>query len=108
MTIYNRELTERIKTELTKRGALRPCSRCGKADFSLESEGMFVHLVQTDDHAMVIGGGTAIPTAIIICTNCGYVMEHALGTLGLLTVEKAITPTGDVTKSLQENKEAEK
>lgn len=84
MTICNQELIEKVKNELVRRKALRPCPRCGQANFSIENQGLIVHILQKEDRSLIIGGGTVIPTAVVVCTNCGYIMEHAIGVLGLL------------------------
>ena len=65
---------------LQKRGAVRACSRCGTDNFSL-NDGFFMDLV--GDGKNFVLGGPAIPSIVIICTNCGAIYQHALGVLGL-------------------------
>lgn len=43
-------------------------------------------------------GGPAIPKVPIICSNCGFVAEIAIGILGLLPKEEVLPKTQDVTK----------
>lgn len=33
-------------------------------------------------------GGPSIPAAAIICNNCGFISQHALGVIGLLPKEE--------------------
>lgn len=76
------ELKQRIIDELSKRKALLPCPRCGNKNFSI-IDGYFNHALQ-DNYKNINIGGPSIPTTVISCTNCGYLIEHSLGVLGLL------------------------
>jgi uncharacterized Zn finger protein len=68
-----------IKSLETKNAKL-PCSRCGANRFEIVGE-TFIPL-QKDPSSIVIGG-PAIPTAIVACSNCGNISQHALGVLGM-------------------------
>lgn len=70
---------------LEKRGATQPCPRCGNKNFSI-LEGYFNQTLQTELKGMVIGG-PSVPTVVVVCSKCGYISQHALGTLGLLPKE---------------------
>jgi len=72
-----------IITRLQERGAQMPCPRCGHQHFSL-TDGYFSHQVQQSFGELTIGGGPTIPTVVVICTQCGFLSQHALGSLGLL------------------------
>lgn len=89
----NNSLSKELKTKITeilkRRDALTPCPRCGKTEFIL-ADGLFTNILQTDLHSPKLYG-RSLPTAIIICKNCGYVMQHAIGILGLLDNNKADT-----------------
>ena len=37
-----------------------------------------------DDLTSVSIGGRAIPAAAIVCSNCGFISQHAIGALGLM------------------------
>jgi ribosomal protein L37E len=67
---------------LTDRGANLPCPRCGNNTFTL-LDGYFNQVIQEDPKGIVLGGRT-IPSAVIACNRCGYLSQHALGTLGML------------------------
>ncbi|MBR4823890.1 MAG: hypothetical protein IKZ86_03765 [Spirochaetaceae bacterium] len=58
------------------------CPMCGKNSFTLADA--YIRLELQDDLHNINLGGPSIPTASIICTNCGFVSLHALGILGLL------------------------
>lgn len=73
---------QRIIEALDKRGANRPCPRCGNAEFLLVG-GYFNPIVQTELAGLILGG-PSVPTAAVICAKCGWLAQHALGLLGLL------------------------
>lgn len=81
--VINEEGMQRIIAALEAKGVTLPCPRCGNEDFSIV-DGYFVHSIQKNLKSISLGGGKAIPTIGTICTNCGYLSEHALGSLGLL------------------------
>lgn len=72
-----------IKT-LQEKGAILPCPRCGNNNFTI-IPGYFNQAVQTQLTGFVIGG-PSLPSAVIMCTRCGFLSQHALGPLGLLPV----------------------
>ena len=83
------ELTAKQQKEiigaLEKRGAKLPCPRCGNGSFTLIG-GYFNQALQTDLSAFSIGG-PSIPSAVVACTRCGFIAQHALGVLGLLPAQ---------------------
>lgn len=76
-------LRQKIIDALNARGAMRPCSCCGKQKFALLDGFSRIHQ-QTDPSTVNLGGPT-VPCAVVICENCGNVNLHALGALGLLS-----------------------
>jgi len=80
------ELTEERKQKiiqaLKERGVDRPCPRCGNANFTLV-DGYFNQVLQTDLAQITLAGPT-VPSIAVVCTRCGFISQHALGTLGLL------------------------
>ncbi len=68
---------------LGQRGVRLPCPRCGNQSFTLV-DGYFNEMVQPNSNTLNIGGPT-IPSIITACNRCGYLSQHALGTLGLLS-----------------------
>lgn len=78
---------DRIVSELEARGATLPCPRCGNGTFAVVG-GYFNHFIQASLSGVNLGG-PSIPTAVVVCAKCGWVAEHALGTLGLLPTENS-------------------
>lgn len=58
------------------------CPVCEHTSFALGG-GFFAHDLQHNLNQRQMGG-VNIPTVPLICSNCGYLMEFAAGTLGLL------------------------
>jgi hypothetical protein len=92
-------LTEQRKNELigilmerfrrNGRGAL--CPMCGHKHFTI-ADAYTVNTLQSDFNALNLGG-PSIPAIAILCTNCGFISQHALGALGQLPQGEA--PHGD-------------
>lgn len=59
-----------------------PCPMCGNKHFML-AEGYFCNILQDHFRNITIGGKN-VPAVAIICQNCGFISQHALGMLGLL------------------------
>ena len=70
-----------IEAALRERGVNRPCPRCGTNLFRVMPGLALIALQQPGNDLEV--GGPALPAAITLCANCGFVSEHALGALGL-------------------------
>ncbi|MEI6135493.1 MAG: hypothetical protein WCP72_11005 [Desulfomonile sp.] len=73
---------QKIVAALEQRDAKKPCPRCGNQNFSLLG-GYFNQPIQTQLSGLVIGG-PSVPSVVVICSNCGFMAQHALGALGLL------------------------
>lgn len=73
---------EHFISELNKRVPDLKCPACGADEFSLGG-GYFAHDIQKTLNERRLGG-VLIPTVPLICRNCGFIMEFAAGTLGLL------------------------
>lgn len=78
---------ERIINALNSRGAVKPCPRCGNNEFNL-IDGYFNQSIQFELTGLSIGG-PSIPSIIVVCSKCGYMSQHAMGSLGLLPQEKS-------------------
>jgi RNase P subunit RPR2 len=61
------------------------CPMCHQDNFII-ADGYFNNVIQDNLDGLVLGGPT-IPTVSIICANCGFVSQHALGVLGFLPVK---------------------
>jgi ribosomal protein L37E len=86
------DFKEKVMNELKKRGAVRPCHRCGNNSIQL-LDGFFKHTIQNDIQATILGG-PSIPSVGVICPKCGNVSFHALGILDML--ENKISGTKNV------------
>lgn len=78
-----------IADALRRRGVRLPCPRCGNNDFSV-IDGYFSNPLQQNVGDLVLGGQT-IPTAVVACSHCGFLSQHALGALGLLPAQNGGT-----------------
>ncbi len=79
------EQKEKIKDELIKKVPNLTCPMCQNKGFTM-ADGYFLNSMQADLNSVNLGG-EAIPTIAVICNNCGFVSQHALGSLGLLPKE---------------------
>jgi ribosomal protein S27AE len=71
-----------VVAALNAAGAKLPCPRCGNAHFALV-DGYINQPVQQQLGGLVIGG-PSVPAAMTVCTQCGFLAQHALGVLNLL------------------------
>ena len=80
------QLTEEQKKSivdaLVRKNVRTSCPMCGHPKFSL-ADGYSVTPIQKGLMGFSIGG-PSIPAAVIVCENCGFFSQHALGVLGLL------------------------
>ncbi|GJQ22182.1 MAG: hypothetical protein HBSIN02_25370 [Bacteroidia bacterium] len=74
---------KKIVDKLTEKGVRAGCPMCGHRNFVL-ADGYLNHPIQSNPKAGFVFGGPSIPTIAIICSNCGFTSQHALGVLGLL------------------------
>lgn len=78
-----KEILEALATRQVKKN----CPMCGYDTFGI-FDGYLSHPVQYNTTQLSLGG-EVLPTAVIICKRCGFVSQHALGTLGLLPEKEA-------------------
>jgi ribosomal protein S27AE len=76
------EKTKIVKA-LEDRKAALPCPRCGSRSFTLV-DGYFNQSIQPAVGGGLVIGGPAIPSVVVVCTQCGFMAQHALGVLGLM------------------------
>ncbi len=86
MQQISNEKKQEIIRALEEHGAKLPCPRCGNKSFTL-LDGYFNQTVQSDLKGMVLGG-PSVPSVVVICSQCGYLSQHALGALGLFPKEE--------------------
>lgn len=70
----------RIANELSRRIPDLSCPMCHKKNFII-TDGYFNSPINANLQGMVLGG-PSIPSIGIICANCGFISQHALGILG--------------------------
>ena len=76
------EEKEEIRKKFVPKTTNLSCPMCANKGFSM-AEGYFMNIMQSNLTSLELGG-QAVPTIGIICNNCGFVSQHALGALGLL------------------------
>jgi len=81
-----KEEKEKIVKALEEHGAILPCPRCGNKNFTL-LDGYFNQTIQTNLTKMLIGG-PSVPSIVLGCSRCGYLSQHSLGVLGLLSMKE--------------------
>lgn len=74
---------QKIVQKLTEKGVKTNCPMCGKTHFII-ADGYFNNPMQSGFQGGLVLGGPSIPTIAIVCSNCGFTSQHALGVLGLL------------------------
>ena len=84
----SQEEKERIISLIRAKNAPRACPMCASNAWAI-ADGYFNQAIQSDFKVMRLGSHS-IPSIAIICNNCGFIGQHALGVLGLLT--QSITP----------------
>ena len=82
-SLISEEVKKKIAAKLNEKGVRPTCPMCNNNNFIL-ADGYFSHTLQSNIQSGLVIGGPAIPTIAIICSNCGFTSEHALGVLGLL------------------------
>jgi uncharacterized Zn finger protein len=70
--------TDQIINALKMKGVNKPCPRCSSTHFSVLAESAIQ--IQNEMGTYVVGG-PIVPVAVIACNNCGYLTQHALGSL---------------------------
>ena len=80
--MISQEKKREIANRLNERIQGLTCPMCHQQGFII-ADGYFSHFLQ-DDIKDVSIGGSSIPTIAIVCSNCGFVSQHALGVLGML------------------------
>jgi len=75
----------RLSQALQSNAVPLTCPMCGNKEFTI-ADGYTIQTLQ-DRIGTIQLGGPSIPCVTIICKNCGFVSQHAIGALGL-TMEK--------------------
>ena len=72
----------RLISELNKRIGSFTCPICHKGQFKFVDS--YSSNPLSDDYTTLNLGGKMIPYVMLVCDNCGFISQHALGTLGVL------------------------
>ena len=78
----NQEKQQEIIKILNEKIGSAPCPMCGNKHFIL-ADGYYCNSIQDNFNNITIGGKN-VPAIAVICQNCGFISQHALGILGLL------------------------
>lgn len=73
---------QKIASILSSKISHLECPMCHKNNFVI-LDGYFNLPINANYKGVVLGGPT-IPAIGIVCANCGFISQHALGVLGLL------------------------
>lgn len=80
--MISQEKKAEIAAKLNEKLTGITCPMCHQHSFII-ADGYFVNLLHDNLDSFKMGG-SSIPTISIICSNCGFVSQHALGVFGLL------------------------
>ena len=80
--VMNKLEKDEIIQKLIEKGVNKPCPRCGNDAFTL-IDGYFNQTIQDSVSGHVVGGAS-VPSIVTACTNCGFLSQYALGSIGLL------------------------
>lgn len=70
--------TDRLKRILESKGIVR-CPMCGGNHFQVV-DGYFSNFIQNGLNGFALGG-PSVPSVMIICAECGFMSQHAIGVL---------------------------
>ena len=84
---FSDEKKRDIVNRLNQKGVCLECPMCRQRQFVL-ADGYFNHPIQQDLEGGFTIGGPSVPTVAIVCKNCGFMSQHAVGALGLLPTQK--------------------
>ncbi|OUN89256.1 hypothetical protein B5F99_18995 [Odoribacter splanchnicus] len=76
------EEKQKLVTELNKRIHGLNCPMCHNPSFII-LDGYFNQPIQAELNGVMLGG-PSLPSIGIVCNNCGFISQHALGVLGFL------------------------
>ena len=79
------ELVEKLYERFDKTNASIKCPMCEGEHFFI-ADAYLLNTLQLDIKKVSVGG-PSIPSIAIVCKNCGFISQHALGVLDLLPEE---------------------
>lgn len=81
--MLSQEEKQEIANRLNDRIHGLTCPMCHQVGGFIIADG-YINNTMQDEIKKIHLGGTSIPTIALICSNCGFISQHALGVLGLL------------------------
>ena len=78
---WNQELKDKVVSRLNEKG-LRECPMCHSNQFTIV-DGFQQLMVNKELTSAFVVGGPIIPVVAIVCNNCGFLSQHAVGALKL-------------------------
>lgn len=72
----------KVVKKLEELGAVNPCPRCGNQRF--DYVGVSALVVDTEDYSDL---KYRVPVAVVACSNCACIYQHALIALGITPAE---------------------
>ena len=81
--MFDKEKKDEIISALVARAPQLECPMCHGKQFTFV-DGYILYALQEKTNSMRLGPTTFLPSIQIVCSKCGFISSHALGTLGLL------------------------
>jgi hypothetical protein len=88
--VWSDEVKKEIASRLNARRVVPKCPMCGTTNFAI-GDGYLAYPLQLTLTDLRLNGPT-LPAVAIICTNCGFISQHALGVLGFLDAPASREP----------------
>jgi hypothetical protein len=77
----DKQRQEEIIKALQSKNVFQPCPRCRNLEFEVTGESLIpLHEPQSSSWWAT---APEIPVVLVSCSNCGYIVQHATGVLGL-------------------------
>lgn len=73
----NPEERQKVIDYLSRKGVDSPCQRCGNIHFEI----LGIGCISLDLLSSVVDAGARTQVAILACSHCGFIIQHALGAL---------------------------
>lgn len=76
----NPEQKKQLINALEEKIHVISCPMCHEKSFTV-ADGYAMNQLQDDYRSLVISGEKLVPSVYLICNNCGFISQHALGAL---------------------------
>jgi predicted RNA-binding Zn-ribbon protein involved in translation (DUF1610 family) len=71
--------TTQLDIKLADKGANQKCPVCGRPNWTVDDDPAAVNAIDPDTDEILLG--TALPAAVMVCKNCGFIRLHAVEVL---------------------------